>query len=146
MPQSAEARVTTAARRLRCVELASQGLTYAEIASAVGYANKSSARKAVVAALAAREVDGVDMLRRLEVSRLDKLQLASWDQAMAGNPQAVDRVVRIINLRSKLLGLLDVPKGSTQPFANARVVSEGAVYAFPNRPHQDSLGVSQRGG
>jgi hypothetical protein len=131
MPQSAEARVATAARRLRCVELASQGLTYAEIASAVGYANKSSARKAVVAALAAREVDGVDMLRSLEVARLDELQLASWDHAMAGDPQAVDRIVRIINLRSKLLGLLDLPKGATQPPASARVVSMESTYEIP---------------
>lgn len=38
MPKSAEARVATAARRLRCVELASQGLTYAEIAEALGNA------------------------------------------------------------------------------------------------------------
>lgn len=107
MPQSAAARVATAARRLRCVELAATGKTYAEIASQVGFANKSSARKAVVAALAARQVDAVDDLRRLEVSRLDQLQSASWEDALAGDARAVDRILRIITLRAKLLGLVD---------------------------------------
>jgi hypothetical protein len=131
MPQSANARVATAARRLRCVELASQGLTYEEIASAVGYANKSSARKAVVAALAAREVDGVDMLRSLEVARLDDLQKASWGAALSGDHRAVDRVLRIITLRSKLLGLVDTP-GATRHSSDGRVVSKEAVYEIPH--------------
>jgi hypothetical protein len=135
MPQSAESRVATAARRLRCVELASQGLTYAEIASAVGYANKSSARKAVVAALAAREVDGVDMLRSLEVARLDELQLASWDHAMTGDPQAVDRVVRIINLRAKLLGLFDIGADGRPSRSTSVVTGEYSV---------ESAGLGQR--
>ncbi len=107
MPQSAAARVATAARRLRCVELAATGKTYTQIASEVGFANKSSARKAVVAALASREVDAVDDLRRLEVARLDALQAASWDDALTGDVRAVDRILRIITLRVKLLGLVD---------------------------------------
>ena len=107
VPQSAAARVATAARRLRCVELAGAGKTYAQIAEEVGFANKSSARKAVVAALAARQVDAVDDLRHLEVARLDALQAASWDDALTGDVRAVDRILRIITLRAKLLGLVD---------------------------------------
>lgn len=107
MPQSAAARVATAARRLRCVELAAAGKTYEQIAVEVGFAGKSSARKAVVAALAARQVDAVDELRHLEVSRLDQLQSASWEDALAGDVRAVDRILRIITLRAKLLGLFD---------------------------------------
>ena len=71
----------------------------------MGYANKSSARKAVVTALAAREVEAVEDLRRLEVARLDALQAASWDDALSGDTRAVDRILRIITLRAKLLGL-----------------------------------------
>lgn len=50
MPQSAAARAATAERRLRCVQLAREGKTYEQIAAEVGFANKSSARKAVVTA------------------------------------------------------------------------------------------------
>lgn len=113
MPQSAAARVATATKRLRCVELAGEGLTYAEIAERVGFADKSAARKAVVAALTAREAENVDSLRESELLRLDQLQLASWDMAMQGDPKAVDRVLRIITLRAKLLGLFESTAGPT---------------------------------
>ena len=111
MPQSAAARVATANKRLRCVELAGEGLTYAEIAERVGFADKSAARKAVVAALTAREAESVDSLRESELLRLDQLQLASWDMAMQADHKAVDRILRIITLRSKLLGLFDSTAG-----------------------------------
>lgn len=123
VPQSAAARVATAARRVRCVELAATGMTYTQIASEVGFAGKSSARKAVVAALAAREVDAVDDLRRLEVARLDQLQAASWEDALAGDVRAVDRILRIITLRAKLLGLFDSSSGASD-HPPARLVSE----------------------
>ena len=87
-------------------------MTYTQIASEAGFANKSSARKAVVAALAAREVDAVDDLRLLEVARLDQLQAASWEDALAGDVGAVDRILRIITLRAKLLGLFDSNAGA----------------------------------
>ena len=121
MPQSAAARVATAARRLRCVELAATGQTYAEIASAVGYAGKSSARKAVLAALASREADAVDDLRRLEIARLDELQAASWEDALAGDVRAADRVLRIISARINLLGLASQSRGP-RPDNRASVV------------------------
>lgn len=112
MPQSAAARAATASRRLRCIELAGEGKTYEQIAAEVGFANKSSARKAVVAALAAREVAAVDDLRRLEIGRLDALQAASWEDALGGNVRAVDRILRIITLRAKILGLFELNQAS----------------------------------
>jgi len=122
MPQSAEARVATAARRLRCVELASQGLTYAEIAEAVGYANKSSARKAVVGALSERSVEAVEHLRSVESERLDALQASIWDAALAGDIRAVEGALRIINARVNLLGLASQGSGPL-PQDQASVVS-----------------------
>lgn len=115
MPQSAAARVATASRRLRCVELAGAGKTYEQIAAEVGFSNKSSARKAVVAALAAREANAVDELRHIEVARLDSLQAASWEDALGGNVQAVDRILRIITLRAKILGLFEPDQASLRP-------------------------------
>jgi len=122
MPQSAEARVATAARRLRCVELASQGLNYAEIAEAVGYANKSSARKAVVGALSEHTVEAVEHLRSVESERLNALQASIWDAALAGDIRAVEGALRIINARVNLLGL--AARGNETPSHNqASVVS-----------------------
>ena len=56
-------------------------------------------------ALNAQIVEAVDHLRNLEVARLDKLQLAVWPAAMAGDVTAVVAAARIIMARCRLLGL-----------------------------------------
>lgn len=105
MPVSAKKRATQALRRQRCVELAAQGRTYDEIAQEVGYTHRSAARKALIAALDTVLVDNVQQYRALELERLDALQVALWDDAVAGDVTAVDRVLKIINARCRLLGL-----------------------------------------
>ena len=47
-------------------------------------------------------------VRELEVQRLDELLLSIWPQARKGNHGAVDRVLRIMERRARLLGL-DAP-------------------------------------
>lgn len=105
MPVSATKRTNLALRRQRCVELAAQGATYDEIAATVGFSHRSAARKAVVAALEAVTVEGVHNYRTVELARLDALQNAVWEDAISGNMAAVDRVLRIIQARTRLLGL-----------------------------------------
>lgn len=105
MPQSAQQKVTTHAKRVRCVELAAQGLSYDEIAQTVGYAGRGSAYKAIAAALRAQQAPAVDELRALEVERLDALQRSCWDAALEGDIPSVDRVLKVIAARVRLLGL-----------------------------------------
>src|SRR5699024_2045667 len=50
-----------------------------------------------------------DEMRTVELSRLDRLQRAVWGKAVKGDLQAVDRALKIIDRRSKLLGL-DAPQ------------------------------------
>ena len=47
-------------------------------------------------------------MRTLELERLDKLWFAMYRQATQGNQGAVDRCIRIMERRAKLLGL-DAP-------------------------------------
>jgi len=47
-------------------------------------------------------------LRALELLRLDELLNALWDTAIAGDLKAVDRVLKVMERRAKLLGL-DAP-------------------------------------
>jgi hypothetical protein len=56
-------------------------------------------------ALNAQTVKATDDLRSLEKGRLDSLQLASWDKAMAGDIEAAGAVMRIVMARCRLLGL-----------------------------------------
>lgn len=94
-----------AKRRARCVELVSRGWRYEDIAREVGYATRGAVSKAVHRALRERAVDAVDEFRALEIARLDALQVAVWEQAMAGDVKAATTVLRIIDRRIKLLGL-----------------------------------------
>ena len=122
MPQSAQQKVATHAKRVRCVELAAQGLSYDAIAEAVGYSGRGSAYKAVSAALRAQQAEAVDELRVLELERLDAMQRSCWDAAVAGDIASIDRVLRVIAARVRLLGLeqlQDKPRSS-----GGRLVSE----------------------
>ena len=41
----------------------------------------------------------------MEGDRLDALQAAVWEKALAGDPKAVDQCLQIIDRRAKLFGL-----------------------------------------
>ena len=96
-------------RRARCVELALAGHLYDEIALAVGYQSRGTAWRAVQDSLNSRITEAVTEYRELELARLDALQGAHWPQAVAGSVRSADLVLRIIDRRTKLLGL-DQPR------------------------------------
>ena len=98
-------RALAAARRAQAVQLKASGLTYAAIATEMGYANRGTIYRIISEALKAQNVEAVEQLRNLEVARLDKLQLAMWAAAMAGDVHAASVVTRIIVTRCRLLGL-----------------------------------------
>jgi len=61
---------------------------------------------------------------QLELERLDAMQAAIWDDAMNGHLGAIDRVLKIMERRAKLLGLdqLDVTQ---QPEPKIEIVLAG---------------------
>jgi hypothetical protein len=86
-----------------------KGKDWAEVARLCGYANEDSARIAVRAYLQRAADSLADEHRtealQAEISRLNTLQAAVWDQALNGDLKAVDTVVRVISTRAKLMGL-----------------------------------------
>jgi hypothetical protein len=96
-------------RQIRAVGLRRAGLGYTEIASAVGYANRGSAWKAVHRALRGELREEVAALVTLELHRLDQMTLGLWPRATRGDVGAIDRVLRIMERRASLLGL-DSPR------------------------------------
>lgn len=107
MPQ-AERRVKAHTRQLQALELRKAGLTYARIAEICGYASKIGAHKAVQAAIRSTLREVAEDVRSLEIDRLDALLTGVYPQAIKGNQGAIDRVLRIMERRAKLLGL-DAP-------------------------------------
>ena len=107
----ATSRAVAAVKRAKVVEAVAEGATYEQAAQQVGYATRSGAYKAFWKAVDGREADAVEQHRTLELTRLDALQVGLWDKATSGDVKAVHAVLRIIEQRSRLLGL-DKPEAA----------------------------------
>lgn len=108
--KTASAKVQSLQRQAQAIELRRAGLGFAEIASRLGI-GKSQAHRYVVAGMqeARDQINAqADELRAEEVSRLDAMLSGLWPAARKGGVAAVDRVVKIMERRAKLLGL-DAP-------------------------------------
>jgi hypothetical protein len=88
------------------VNLKVGGATYEDIATALGFANRSAARKAVQKGLAESLINaGSDRLRTLELERLERLHFSRWEKALDGDDAAYGLVLRTMRQRAELMGL-----------------------------------------
>ncbi len=97
-------------RRVRALQLVSEGRTYQQVADELGYANKGTVHHLVQQELGAQVVESVAELRQTEVARLNSLQVVLWDRAMSGDLQAAKVVGGIIMTRCRVLGLLSTTR------------------------------------
>jgi hypothetical protein len=67
-----------------------------------------------------------DEARDLEAARLDRLMFSRWQLALDGNDQALDRVLKIMTRRAKLLGL-DEPRKIDITAMLERVAEEAGI-------------------
>ena len=94
-------------RQKKVIELRRARLTYREIGAALGV-SAMTARNDIAdwtenyISLTEEEAD---RLRAEELDTLDKLQRAIYKEAIGGNLAAVDKVIKLVEARSKLLGL-----------------------------------------
>jgi len=96
-----------AQRKNQVFEYHKQGLTQSTIADILGISTGTVGRylKAELEVLAEQNVTLMESARDVELSRLDDLQASLWKDALGGKLATVDRVIRIIERRCKLLGL-----------------------------------------
>ena len=90
-------------RKLRALELRLSGETFNSIAEKLGYASMSGAHKAVQSALKKTLQQPADEVRKMELERLDALLSAMWPHRH--KPEYLDRILRVMERRAKLLGL-----------------------------------------
>lgn len=100
---------TATERSLVAHKLRLSGMTWQEVADKAGYPTDDAARVDVRAFLqkAAIELGRSNRIEALqyEVDRLDQLQSAIWGAAITGDLKAIDTILKIISIRSKLMGL-----------------------------------------
>lgn len=106
---ASERRIAAAERHRQALDLRKAGASYRAIAAKLGYDSPSSVHKAVAAALRRITEEPAAEVRTLELERLDALTIALWPQAAKGHLGAVDRLLRVMERRAKLLGL-DAPE------------------------------------
>lgn len=104
-----EQEVTAYERHMEALRLRILGEPYDAIAQQLGFASRSGAHRAVMSALAKTLREPAEELRTLELERLDTLMRPLMERAKEGSQTAVDRILRIMERRAKLLGL-DAPE------------------------------------
>jgi hypothetical protein len=92
----------------QAVEFRLAGLTFEEIADRLGYADRSSAKKAVDRILMKTIKEPAEEYRALVLGRLEYVIRSDWPKMRAGDYQASRVVLRALQQEANLLGL-DAP-------------------------------------
>lgn len=95
-------------REQQVLQLRRFGATFEAIAKQLGYANEGGAYKAYQRACLSIIRDDVEDLRQLEIDRLDFALVKIMPKVSEGQLNAIDRMLRIMERRARLLGL-DAP-------------------------------------
>ncbi len=109
--KQAAATIQAAENTKRAYDLRRAGISYREIAQTLGvsldtafhYVNDVLVETATLTTNLREEV------RQLEIERLDSMLSGIWARASAGNERSVETVLKIMDRRSRLLGL-DAPQ------------------------------------
>lgn len=100
--------VEVSERRNKAVQMRIAKIDYQTIADRLGYQNRSYACRDISRALQqarAEEDRSIDMYKEQELAGLDRAQAAIWARVLSGELEAIDRYVRIVQTRCRLLGL-----------------------------------------
>jgi hypothetical protein len=118
------------AKEEQALDLRRSGESYSAIAAQLGYSDRSAASKAVHRGIGRTLQESADRLVTLESDRLDRLLHGVWDKAIAGDLAAVDRVLKIMERRAKLLGLDRTAEVSAEIVAMQVLVQARQLQAF----------------
>ena len=88
----------------QAVDMRIAGASYRQIASQIGV-SVGTAFTYTQKALQGTKQDAAEELRAAELLRLDRLMMAVWPRATGGDMDAIDRAIKIMDRRSRLLGL-----------------------------------------
>lgn len=122
MASDTNSKATAAEKRKMALDLRRAGWTFEDIAQEVGYANKGSAHRAVKQGIADITRESATELVELELARLDAMFSGLYAAARGGDNFSVDRALKIMDQRAKLLGLYDRKTDDTSAEARAAIV------------------------
>lgn len=109
--KTSKRRIESAEKRLKALDLRKAGMSYRQMAGHLGV-SPSMAHRYVLQALEMLDSDAkdkADLIRKLELERLDRMLEGFWDKASDGGYYEAKRVLEIMERRARLLGL-DAPE------------------------------------
>lgn len=118
---------------LRALNLRRAGVSIPKITEELSFRTRASCEKAIARAMAAQGLTTDPIaVRMAELDRLDRLQLAVWAKATGGNLDAVDRVLRLAEMRLRIAGIAEA--GLTPITAEYDRTIDGLGLAGKDRP------------
>jgi len=108
MPRRAVPLHETIEKERQVLELRLASVRWEDIAKTVGYASAGAAYNAYKRALVRTLQEPADEIRNQERERLDRMSNSIYRQALQGDLQAIQLMLRIMDRRAKLIGL-DAP-------------------------------------
>lgn len=99
-------------RDLRCVNLRRAGMAWQDIATQLGYSDPGHAYQRFMVIMKDYPREDVETARDVEADRYDQLQRAIWAKCLQGDTWAIDRALKLMDQRARLLGL-NVPVRQT---------------------------------
>lgn len=115
-----------AKRDAMACDLRRAGLTYQEIADALGMSDPSVARDAIIRSRKAVIKEPATELVAWETERLDTILAAIWPKVQKGDLRAIDRVLKVMERRAKYFGLDAPEKIVHMPVSPERVTAANA--------------------
>lgn len=134
-----------ALRANRALELRTAGATYDAIAQALQYGDRSTAAKAVQRALDrdyARTEGLRDEYRMLHLGRIERAIRGIWSKVVHGDLGAIDRLVRLLERESRLLGL-DEPQAFAVASAESIERAESLVTDIMEQLHASAATAAE---
>ena len=92
-------------RDAKCVNLRRAGLGWDAIATQLGYTSAARAYEQFMVFMKAYPREDAETAREVEADRYDQLQRAIWAKCLKGDQWAIDRALKIMDQRARLLGL-----------------------------------------
>lgn len=90
------------------LDLRIAGVKYSDIARTIGYADASGAKRAVDSAIARLEMDASKETVRIDLARLEEfIMRCTYALRQNGDLSQVDRIMRVMEFRYRLLGIND---------------------------------------
>ncbi len=138
MASDTGSKATAAEKRKKALDLRRAGWSFEDIAAEVGYANKGSAHRAVKQGIADITRESATELLELELSRLDDMFAGLYEAARGGDNFSVDRALKIMDQRARLLGLYE--KKPEDGAADVRAAVAGFVTTMAAALRGDDYG------